>query len=170
MSIDAHVHIFSRGQSGRRTALAAADPGFAAIYAGPRAKMADAAALEATLAADGLEGAVAAGFAFARERDIEEQNAALIDASAESNGRVAALATLNLRHPAWRRVAEEALQGGARGFGELRPRDQRWDPLGPAAHALCELAASLALRFSGTCPSRSATRTRARRAAFRPLN
>ncbi len=31
---------------------------------------------------------------------------------------------------------------GARGVGELRPHNQGWDPLGPQAHELCELAAA----------------------------
>ncbi|MGK2965683.1 MAG: amidohydrolase family protein, partial [Tepidiformaceae bacterium] len=44
--------------------------------------------------------------------------------------------------PGWEGAASAALSAGARGFGELRPRNQRWDPLGPESHRLCDLAAS----------------------------
>jgi predicted TIM-barrel fold metal-dependent hydrolase len=93
------------------------------------------------MVAAGIGGAVTAGFAFESERDIDEQNeyllgeGALVDAMA-----VAPLATVNLALDGWRLRAEKALESGARGFGELRPHNQGWDPLGAESRALCALA------------------------------
>jgi uncharacterized protein len=140
MLIDAHVHLFPPAQREARAALASRDATFAAIYADPQARMADAAGLLAALAAAKMDGAVAAGFAFSAAADIEAQNAYLAEAARE-HPTIAALATVNPALPGWQRAAERALDAGAAGLGELRPADQGWDPLGPEAGALCELAA-----------------------------
>ena len=97
--------------------------------------------LSAAIADARLDAAVCAGFAFGHEQDIEEQNAYLLQSARNSPGIVLPLATLNLTHVAWRTACEGALREGARGFGELRPRSQGWDPGGVGAHELCELAA-----------------------------
>ena len=140
--IDAHTHLFPPGLAARRAALAATDPTFAAVYADPAARMATFEQLLAGLDRAGIEKAVVAGFAYSAETELDEQNRYLLDGQAGAGGRVAALATLNLALPNWRRPAEAALAAGARGFGELRPHNQGWEPLGPAAHELCDLAAS----------------------------
>lgn len=140
--VDAHVHLFAPGQVARRTALAASDPTFAELYADPNAKVAVAGELIPALDRAGIDRAVAAGFAFAHPAEVEEQNRALAAAAAASGGRIIPLATLNLAHHGWRAAAETALVLGARGFGELRPHNQGWDPLGRASHELCELAAA----------------------------
>lgn len=140
--IDAHTHLFAPAQIAGRAALAEKDRTFARMYADPGAKMAAAPGLLSALDRAGIDAAVAAGFAFASEPDIEEQNRYLLAAASEGGGRILPLATLNLALPGWRSAAEGALEQGARGFGELRPHNQGWDPLGPAAHDLCELAAS----------------------------
>lgn len=142
MLIDAHTHIFPLSQRDHRGAIAAGDPGFAAIYAGPKAKMATAEELVDALDHAAMDAAVAAGFAFAGAREIDEQNRYLAEAQRAGRGRIRALATLNLSHAGWRRAAEAALADGCAGFGELRPQDQGWDPLGPGSHELCDLAAA----------------------------
>lgn len=139
---DAHTHIFAESQRLRRDAIAAADPTFAAIYKDPAAKIATAGELVETLDRADFTGAVAAGFAFSREPEIETQNEVLLAAARDHPGRIVPLATLNLVLPGWRADAERLLASGARGFGELRPGNQGWDPGGPAAHELCELAAA----------------------------
>jgi len=138
--IDAHVHLFSPSQRERREELTARDETFAEMYGDPKAKMAALQELERAMDEGGLDGAVACGFAFAAERDLAEQNRYLLSAKGMSGGRVAVLATVNPALSGWERTAEAALAGGARGFGELRPRSQGWDPLGPAGHALCSFA------------------------------
>lgn len=139
---DAHTHVFAESQRTRRAAIAAADPAFAAIYAAPEAAIATATDLAETLGRDGFAGAVAAGFAFTSQSEIDIQNEALLAASRDHPGVVVPFATLNLASPGWRAAAEQLLAAGARGFGELRPGDQGWDPAGPAAHELCDLAAA----------------------------
>jgi predicted TIM-barrel fold metal-dependent hydrolase len=143
--IDAHVHFFPASQRERRGTIAGEDRGFAAIYADPRAKMATASDLVAALDEAGLGAAVAAGFAFSGARELEEQNAALIAAATEFPQRVIPLAAVNPALPGWLTAAEAALDAGARGFGELRPGGQGWDPLGPAGRQLCELARARAV-------------------------
>jgi predicted TIM-barrel fold metal-dependent hydrolase len=139
--IDAHTHLFPPALGASRAEIVIRDATFAEMYADPKAKMASLDQLLLAMAEAQLEGAVCAGFAFARQREIEEQNAYLLQSAGESAGRLFPLATINLVHAGWRTSAEGALKSGARGFGELRPHNQGWDPLGCAAHELCELAA-----------------------------
>jgi predicted TIM-barrel fold metal-dependent hydrolase len=138
--IDAHVHVFARNQREVRDALAGRDPTFAEVYGDSAARMATGPELVTMLDRDGLDGAVAVGFAFSAPDDLEAQNEALAEAAATSAGRVAWLAAVNPARPGWRDEAERALDAGARGFGELRPLNQGWEPLGAAGRELCELA------------------------------
>ncbi|WP_322796040.1 amidohydrolase family protein [Tepidiforma sp.] len=139
--VDAHTHLFAPAQIAARVALSERDPTFAELYADPRAKLADAPALRTALDRAGIGRAVAAGFAFASPRDLAEQAEYLLAVAAESNGAIAALPCLNLADPGWERDARRWLARGARGFGELRPGNQGWDPLGPEAIRLAHLAA-----------------------------
>jgi predicted TIM-barrel fold metal-dependent hydrolase len=140
--VDAHTHIFAPAQAGSRDELAARDATFSEMYADPNAKMATGPGLLANMDRDGVDVSVVAGFAFAAERDIAEQNEYLLGwpRAAGVESRAWPLATLNLAHAGWRSIAESALHAGARGFGELRPHNQGWDPLGAETRALCGLA------------------------------
>ena len=140
MIVDAHAHLFPPAQARAREAIAARDAGFAAIYASPRAAMADAPALLAALRADGVDTAVALGFAFAAARDLAEQNEYLLAAAAEAPAAIAPFATINPALRGWEHEARRLLAAGARGFGELRPGDQGWDPLGAEGRRLAALA------------------------------
>ncbi|HET7738543.1 MAG TPA: amidohydrolase family protein [Tepidiformaceae bacterium] len=141
-AFDAHTHIFAPGQVAAREALAQRDPTFAELYSDPAAKLATGSDLLSELDRAGLIGAAAAGFAFASQRDLDEQNAHILETAAAAPGRVATLATVNPTVPGWEGAASAALSAGARGFGELRPGNQGWDPLGPESHRLCALAES----------------------------
>lgn len=138
--IDAHTHIFAPQQVATRDAICGRDPVFAEMYGDPKARMADAPALLAVLDEAGIDGAVAAGFAFSSEHDIEEQNGYILASAGESGGRIIPLATLNPALPGWERSARRALEAGAKGFGELRPHNQGWDPSGPEADAFFGVA------------------------------
>lgn len=139
--VDSHTHLFPAAQRAAREEIAGRDPTFAEMYGAPGAKMAALTDLLAALDEAGIDHAVAAGFAFKHEGDIEEQNAGLLEAAKEAPHRVTALATLNPVIRGWEARAQAALDAGARGFGELRPHNQGWDPLGPESRALCGLAA-----------------------------
>ncbi len=140
VTIDAHTHLFPPEQARARSAIAARDAGFAEIYADPKAAIAGAPELLETLAADGVEAAVAAGFAFAAEREVSEQNEYLLGVAAETPRMIVPFATVNLALCGWEAEARRALERGARGFGELRPGTQGWDPLGADAQRLALMA------------------------------
>lgn len=139
-AFDAHTHTFASPQVAAREALVERDPTFAELYADPAARLATGEDLIAELERAGLAGAAAAGFAFSSQRDIDEQNAHILETASLAFGRVAALATVNPALGGWERSAATALSAGARGFGELRPGNQGWDPLGPESHLLCAIA------------------------------
>lgn len=138
--IDAHTHAFAPAQAQHRDALAERDPTFAEMYADPAAKMATVGDVPAAMDRAGFDAAVVAGFAFATQRDIDEQNEHLLAGLQTYPGRIAVLATVNPALAGWERAAEAALDAGARGFGELRPWNQGWDPLGPEGSRLCAFA------------------------------
>ena len=137
--IDAHTHLFDPAQIALRDEIAEEDAAFSEIYGDRRAKMADAPALGEALAKAGLDGAVAAGFAFSSARETARQNDYLLS-SAKADPRIIPLATVNLAIPDWEAEARRAIAGGARGFGELRPHNQGWGPLSAEAHRLYRLA------------------------------
>jgi hypothetical protein len=140
VTIDAHTHLFPPAQGEARDAIASRDAGFAEIYGDPGAAIADAPALLAALREDGVEAAVALGFAFAGEREVAEQNEYLLAVAAETPRAIVPFATVNPALPGWEREARRVLDHGARGFGELRPGTQGWDPLGPEGRRLADLA------------------------------
>ncbi len=140
MTIDAHTHLFPPSQARARDAIAGRDAGFAEIYGDPGAAIADAPALLAALGEDGIEAAVALGFAFSGEREVAEQNEYVLGAAAEAPRAIVPFATVNPTLAGWEREAERALAQGARGFGELRPGTQGWNPLGDAGRRLAALA------------------------------
>ncbi len=138
--IDAHTHAFAPGQVEWRERLVASDATFREMYADPKARMVTCDGVVAAMDRSGFDAAVVAGFAFAAQRDIDELNEHILDGARMHAGRVIPLATVNPALDGWERAAEKALDGGARGFGELRPSSQGWDPLGPEGRRLCELA------------------------------
>lgn len=139
MIVDVHMHAFAPGTERRRKELCEADRTFGELYRDPKAKLADAASLLAALDEAGIDRGVVAGFAFERERDLGEQNEHVLGAAAGSQ-RLVPLATVNPARAGWMAMAEAALEHGARGFGELRPHNQGWDPLGTDGLALGALA------------------------------
>ncbi len=148
---DAHTHLFAPGQVLGREQIAQGDRTFREMYGDPAAKMAVARELLAALDEAELDGALAAGFAFAYEPDLIEQNEYLTAAARASEGRLIPFATVNPALPGWERVARHAIDRGARGFGELRPHNQGWDPLGEAGRALCGLAKDAGLALLWHC-------------------
>lgn len=135
--IDSHVHAFSPGQVRGRAALVERDAAFAEMYHASKARMATVDDVAADLSAAGFGGAVIAGFAFAAERDCAELTDYLLASRVPG---FVVLATVNPACAGWERAASAALAAGAAGFGELRPGNQGWDPLGPEALRLCGIA------------------------------
>jgi len=138
--IDSHTHLFAPGQLAAREQIAPGDRTFREMYANPAAKMATSRQLLAALDEAEMDAAVCAGFAFSTEDNLIEQNEYLLNAAKAAGGRIIPVATVNPALAGWERVAHWAIDNGARGFGELRPHNQRWDPCGPEARKLCGLA------------------------------
>lgn len=137
--IDAHTHIFPPHQIENRQQLSETDKGFAEIYSDPKAQLADADQLLEIIDDVFFLGAVAAGFAFLEESVAREQNEYLLEVAKETPS-IIPFVNINLRWDNWVREAERLLGLGARGFGELRPGTQNWDPLDVEAKCLYELA------------------------------
>ena len=148
---DAHTHLFAPGQIAGRESISHGDRTFREMYGDPAAKMATSRQLLAALYEAECEGAIAAGFAFSTEDNLIEQNEYLFEAARSSDGRIVAFATVNPALPGWERVVRRAIDGGARGFGELRPHNQGWDPLGTAGQALCGMAKDAGLALLWHC-------------------
>ena len=143
MIVDVHTHAFPPAMAAARERLAAADAGFAALYASPRARMATPYELLAAMDEAGVDRAVAAGFAWDAPERCEEHADALLDAAARSSGRLLPFvpvprAFLRGEH------GEEAMRAwlaplaarGAAGLGEIRIGG------GPRAATLEEQAAA----------------------------
>lgn len=137
---DAHTHIFAPGQVAGRQDLVSRDATFAEMYAAPAAAMATAPDLLSALDDAGIDRAAVAGFAFTALPELREQAEYILASAADPAGRLVPLVPLNLGLPGWRADATRWLLSGARGFGELRPHNQGWDPLGPESDRLCHLA------------------------------
>ena len=141
--IDGHTHIFAPSQVANRATLARDDPPFAEMYGPAHAKMAGADALLEAMDRAAIDSSVICGFAFASQREVDLQNDYLLAAAGESHARLLPLATVNLALPSWNRVVVDASEAGARGFGELRPHSQGWDPLGPVAWRFYEVTTQM---------------------------
>ncbi len=141
---DAHTHVFAPGQAKAREQLGARDRTFREMYASPNAAMATGADLLQTLEESAFQGALAAGFAFANERDLAEQTEHLLHL-AQGAPHVFAAVPTNPALPGWEIALRHARQSGAVAVGELRPHSQGWDPLGPDGHRLCLLAGELGI-------------------------
>ncbi len=141
MIIDFHTHIFPPEVRDGREGYLRRDPTFAEMYANPRAKIATAEDLLASMDAAGVDVSVALGFAW-RDQDLcVRHNDYLLESAARSGGRIVPFCTVN---PAAQDAVEELTRcgaAGARGLGELRPDSQGWDPNGEPGERLAAAAA-----------------------------
>lgn len=108
MIVDVHTHVFPPRFIEDRDRLARLEPGFAELYGNPKAKMATAEELLASMAAADVDVSVACGFWWRDAALASEHAAYLVDAAAASAGRIVAFVP-GLQPPA-----------GARGLGEVR--------------------------------------------------
>lgn len=149
MIVDTHTHIFPPEVIARRDAYAARDPWFAALYGDPKAKMADADMLLASLDASGVDHAVTFSFGWSDPGLIEMCNSYVIEAVARASGRLTGLAVVQPLAGA-RAVAEveRCAKAGLRGVGELMPHGQGYRLndlaiMGPIAEACQTLGLAL---------------------------
>jgi predicted TIM-barrel fold metal-dependent hydrolase len=137
--IDFHTHIFSPDVRPKRDDCARRDATFAEMYADPRAEIATAADLLASMDASKVDVSVACGFAWGDHEDIAHHNYYLLEA-AKSNNRFIPFTTINMADERAEAEIARCAAMGARGLGELRPDSQGWDLNGEAGQRLSEAA------------------------------
>ena len=96
MIIDFHTHIFGPDVRDRRDDYARRDPTFAEMYSDPKAKIAIADDLLASMDAAGVDVCVALGFAWRDDADVFRHNDYLLEAAASSKGRIVPFTTVNM--------------------------------------------------------------------------
>jgi hypothetical protein len=143
--VDFHTHIFPPEVVRRREVYSGRDAWFAELYAHPRAKMATADDLIASMSADGVDVSVTFPFGWRDPGLIEECNSYVIQAMRNHPGQIVGLAAVQPL-AGERAVAEleRCARAGMPGFGELMPHGQGFDlgdttllaPLVEAARAL----------------------------------
>lgn len=145
MIVDFHTHIFPPEVIANRTRYVERDPWFGEIYGHPRAKMATADDLAASMAADGVDVSVACAFGWTDPGLIEECNSYLIESTRRYPGRITGLAGVQPRAGGRAiREIERCAAAGLPGIGELMPHGQGYrlsdigllTPLAEAAEAL----------------------------------
>lgn len=143
--IDFHTHIFPPGVRDNREEYIRRDPTFAEMYSDPKAKIATAEDLLASMDEGGVDLSVALGFAWQDHDDIVRHNEYLFEAAAQSDGALIPFTSINLAHLEAEAEIRRCAADGARGIGELRPENQGWDILGDAGDQLAALARELGL-------------------------
>lgn len=146
MIVDFHTHIFPPHVRDNREAYVRRDPTFAEMYGSPRAAIATAEELLASMDEAGVDVSVALGFAWRDHEDCARHNDYLLEVASVSGGRLLAFCTVNFENvEAAEREARRCAAAGARGLGELRPESQGWSLEGAAGEALARLARELGL-------------------------
>lgn len=123
--IDAHTHLFPPEIRARRADYCARDPWFAELYGNPRARMATAEELVASMDAAGIDASIACPFGWSDAGLIEACNSYLHDATRRYPGRIIGLAAVQPTAGP-RAVAEldRCARAGMPGCGELMPHGQ----------------------------------------------
>jgi hypothetical protein len=124
MVIDIHTHIFPPDVRDNRDGYVARDVTFRELYANPKARIATAEDLLASMDEAGVDHSVALGFAWADADLCRQHNDYLLDGAAKSNGRILPFCTIHPSDKGARDVIKSLAVGGARGLGELRPASQ----------------------------------------------
>ena len=145
--IDVHTHIFPPDVRDKRDGYLERDATFAEMYTSPKAKVATAEDLLASMDEAGVDVSVAVGFAWREHELCVQQNDYLLEAAATSEGRILPFATVNMASHETAVVSEVArcAAAGAKGLGELRPESQGWDLTGEPGARLAALAKEHAL-------------------------
>lgn len=142
MIIDFHTHIFSRVVRDNRDEYLRRDATFAEMYKGPKAKIATAEDLLASMDEAGVDMSVALGFAWREHELCVRHNDYLLESAAKSSGRIVPFCTANpvSGETTFAKEIERCVEAGAKGIGEVRPDNQHWDLNGEPGTRLATLA------------------------------
>jgi predicted TIM-barrel fold metal-dependent hydrolase len=123
--IDAHTHLFPPEMRARRAEYCERDPWFAELYGTPKARMATAEELVASMDAAGIDASIACPFGWSDPDLIEECNSYLLDAMRRYPGRIIGLAAIQpTAGPRAVAELERCARAGMPGCGELMPHGQ----------------------------------------------
>ena len=141
MVVDFHTHIFPPQVRERREDYLRRDPVFAQMYNSPKAEIATAEELLASMERAEVDTSVVLGFAWSEQELCREHNEYLLEAAARSSGRLVPFCIVQPRagDDALTEV-ERCVRGGARGLGELRPESQGYSLDESAGDILAEAA------------------------------
>lgn len=141
MIVDFHTHIFPPEVIAARERYAARDPWFGELYGDPRARMADAEQLIASMAEAGVDHSVTFSFGWSDHGLAVECNSYVIEAVKRYSGKLTGLAVVQpLAGSAAVAEIERCAAGGLVGVGELMPHGQGYAlsdlaVMGPVAEA-----------------------------------
>jgi hypothetical protein len=153
--IDAHTHIFPPDVRHRREAYLERDAAFRELYASPKARVATAEELLASMAEAGIDRSVACGFAWSDAELCREHNEYLLEEASRSAGRLIPFCTVQPADDRARDDIKRWAARGARGLGELRPGQQGYGLIDSEEADLLAWAADaydLALLFHASEP------------------
>jgi predicted TIM-barrel fold metal-dependent hydrolase len=141
MVVDFHTHIFPPQVRERREDYLRRDPAFAKMYSSPKAEIATAEQLLASMEGAEVDTSVVLGFAWSEQELCRQHNEYLLEATARSGGRLVPFCIIQLQagDDALAEI-ERCARGGARGLGELRPDCQGYSLDEGAGDILAEAA------------------------------
>lgn len=141
MLVDFHTHIFPPQVRERREDYLRRDPAFAQTYGSPKAQIATAEELPASMEEAEVDTSVILGFAWSEQELCREHNEYLLEAAARSGGRLVPFCVIQPQagDDALAEI-ERCVRGGARGLGELRPESQGYSLDEGAGDILAEAA------------------------------
>ncbi|HUF54203.1 MAG TPA: amidohydrolase family protein [Dehalococcoidia bacterium] len=140
MIIDFHTHVFPPEVRDGRADYAHKDATFAEMYTQAKASIATSDDLLESMASTGVDASVACGFAWRDHENIVRHNDYLLEAAAQSEGRIIPFVTVNMAGERAEAEIARCAEAGARGIGELRPENQGWELNGESGHRLARLA------------------------------
>jgi predicted TIM-barrel fold metal-dependent hydrolase len=143
--IDVHTHVFPPDIRDKRDEYLKRDPTFAEMYTNPKAKIATAEELLASMEYAGVDVSIALGFAWREHELCVRHNDYLLESAAKSDGRIVAFCTVNIAADEAAEEVGRCVKAGAKGLGELRPESQSWDLNGEPGARLAALAREHAL-------------------------
>jgi predicted TIM-barrel fold metal-dependent hydrolase len=155
MVIDIHTHIFPPEVRDARDEFLSRDATFRELYANPKARIATADELLASMDAAGIDKSAALGFAWADAELCVRHNEYLLEAAAQSGGRILPFCTIQPSAKGARDELKRCAVAGARGLGELRPQSQGYSLIDSEEADLLAWAADgydLPLLFHATEP------------------
>jgi len=128
MIIDFHTHIFPPWIKDDRSKYAGSDQTLASMYSSPKARMATADEVIASMDRDGVDISVVLNIGWGSSELYTATNDYIMESIARYPKRLIGFCTIPLQSPeAAMAEIERCVKGGVRGVGEIRPDPQRTD-------------------------------------------